>query len=45
MASAARRVTGEATTEELLRALIHHRALFDDLVNHRDAIAAEKAPN
>ena len=40
---AVRQAKGQSTTEDLRRAMIHYRALFDDLVNERkEAVVAEK---
>jgi hypothetical protein len=36
---AARHAQGHATTEELRQALIHYRALFDELVDERTRAA------
>ena len=42
---AVRQAKGQASTEDLRRAMIHYRALFDDLVSERrDATVAERKP-
>lgn len=46
---ALRQAKGQASTEDLRRAMIHYRALFDDLVNERreavrDAVVDERKP-
>jgi len=38
---ARRHVRGEASTEDLRQAMIHYRALFDELVNEPDAITQD----
>jgi hypothetical protein len=40
---AARHARGEASTEDLRQAMIHYRALFDDLVSEPDAVVSAKA--
>ena len=40
---AERHARGDATTEDLRQAMIHYRALFDDLVSEPDAVSAKKA--
>lgn len=42
---AIRQATGQASTEDLRRAMIHYRALFEDLVNEkREATTVERKP-
>lgn len=42
---ALRQARGQASTEDLRRAMIHYRALFDDLVNeHRETVVGERKP-
>lgn len=42
---ALRQAKGQASTEDLRRAMIHYRALFDDLVNERrETVVHEKKP-
>lgn len=40
-AIAVSQASGQATTEDLRRAMIHYRALFEDLVREREAVAGE----
>ena len=40
---AVRHARGEASTEDLRQAMIHYRALFDDLVSESDAVVSAKA--
>lgn len=42
---AIRQASGQASTEDLRRAMIHYRALFEDLVNERrETVLAERKP-
>lgn len=42
---AVRQAKGQASTEDLRRAMIHYRALFEDLVNeHKDTTVVERKP-
>jgi len=42
---AIRQAKGQASTEDLRRAMIHYRSLFEDLVNeHRETIVEERRP-
>ena len=41
---ALRQAKGEAGTEDLRRAMIHYRALFEDLVNERKETVVERKP-
>ena len=41
---AVRRNSGQATTEDLRRAMIHYRALFDDLVATPPSVASSSVP-
>ena len=40
--STLRHAQGKASTEDLRQAMIHYRALFDELVNETEAPASEK---
>lgn len=42
---ALRQARGQASTEDLRRAMIHYRALFDDLVNeHKETVVEDRKP-
>ena len=41
---AVRQAKGQATTEDLRRAMIHYRALFEDLVYERKEVVKERGP-
>jgi hypothetical protein len=41
---AVRQAKGQSSTEDLRRAMIHYRALFEDLVNERKETVVEKRP-